>query len=169
MYFFIVGTSSSPIPLVAIRMAFSAMAAAVFPFPLVDDFAACCKSSPPSIPAAINSVSSFPSLIPPKAPNPAPEPPSPPPPRPPELPMCTPMTCLQIIRSLTSSRTSRTRKIKSNRLRMVLIRSMLSEALFRSSYRPNTGLAAANTELRLFSTVVIPALAMDMVCCSMAS
>lgn len=39
----------------------------------------------------------------------------------------------------------------------------------RSSYRPDGGLAAASTEVLELRTVVIPALAMDMVCCSMAS
>ncbi len=38
----------------------------------------------------------------------------------------------------------------------------------RSSYRPEGGLAAASTEVRLRSIVVMPALAMEMVCCSMA-
>eukprot|EP00956_Cyclotella_meneghiniana_P035250 scaffold112916_cov76-Cyclotella_meneghiniana.AAC.7 len=37
MYFFIVGTSSSPTPVVATRNAFSAMAAGVLLFPPVDD------------------------------------------------------------------------------------------------------------------------------------
>ena len=34
--------------------------------------------------------------------------------------------------------------------------------------RPDGGLAAANTEVRDFSIVVIPALATDIVCCSIA-
>jgi len=37
MYFFIVGMSSSPTPVVAIRMAFSAIAAGEFALPLEDD------------------------------------------------------------------------------------------------------------------------------------
>ena len=37
MYFFIVGTSSSPTPVVATRRAFSAMAAGVLLFPPVED------------------------------------------------------------------------------------------------------------------------------------
>ena len=40
---------------------------------------------------------------------------------------------------------------------------------FRSSYRPDGGFAAANTEVRELRTVVIPALAIEMVCCSIAS
>lgn len=39
----------------------------------------------------------------------------------------------------------------------------------RSSYRPEGGLAAARTEVLEFRTVVIPAFAMEMVCCSIAS
>lgn len=39
----------------------------------------------------------------------------------------------------------------------------------RSSYRPDGGLAAASTEVLEFRTVVIPAFAMEMVCCSIAS
>jgi hypothetical protein len=37
-------------------------------------------------------------------------------------------------------------------------------ALFMSSYRPKVGLAAARTDVRVLSTVVMPALAMEMVC-----
>jgi hypothetical protein len=40
MYFFIVGISSSPIPVVATRVAFSAMAAGVLLFPPEDDLLA---------------------------------------------------------------------------------------------------------------------------------
>ncbi len=47
-------------------------------------------------------------------------------------------------------------------------KSMFSCADFMSSYRPDGGLAAASTAARLFSIVVMPALAMEMVCCSMA-
>lgn len=47
-------------------------------------------------------------------------------------------------------------KIMSNRDRMVGMKSMLSSALV-SSQRPNTELAAASTEQREFSVVVIPA------------
>lgn len=36
------------------------------------------------------------------------------------------------------------------------------------THRPKMGLAAASTEARVLSTVVMPALAMEMVCCSMA-
>jgi hypothetical protein len=39
----------------------------------------------------------------------------------------------------------------------------------RSSQRPAIGLAAARTEVLELSTVVMPALAIDIVCCSMAS
>ena len=37
-----------------------------------------------------------------------------------------------------------------------------------ASHLPDGGLAAARTDVLDFSMVVIPALAMDMVCCSMA-
>ena len=40
---------------------------------------------------------------------------------------------------------------------------------FVSSQRPNTELAAASTEQRELRVVVMPALAMEMVCCSIAS
>lgn len=85
-------------------------------------------------------------------------------------------------------------KIMSKRDKMVGMKSMLSSP-FVSSQRPNTELAAASTEQREFRVVVMPAwwgggsgcyrhyleecvqvvnpqghtLAMEMVCCSMAS
>ena len=59
-------------------------------------------------------------------------------------------------------------KIISNRERMVGRKSILASP-FVSSQRPNTELAAASTEQRELSVVVMPALAMEMVCCSMAS
>lgn len=58
--------------------------------------------------------------------------------------------------SLTSSCTSLTMKIMSNRDRMVGMKSIFS-APFVSSQRPNTLLAAAKTEQREFSVVVMPA------------
>mmetsp|Transcript_41672 Transcript_41672/g.79645 ORF Transcript_41672/g.79645 Transcript_41672/m.79645 type:complete len:456 (+) Transcript_41672:753-2120(+) len=71
--------------------------------------------------------------------------------------------------SFSQHRSSFTMKIKSKRLRMVVCKSMFSAAVFMSSYRPEGGLAAAITAARELSTVVIPALAMEMVCCSIAS
>ena len=47
--------------------------------------------------------------------------------------MWTPITCRAIPRSLSSSRTSRTIKIRSNRDKMVVIKSMFSAADFKSS------------------------------------
>ena len=57
----------------------------------------------------------------------------------------------------------------SKRERMVVWKSMFSPGDFMSSYRPKTGLAAARTLVRLLRTVVMPALAIEMVCCSIAS
>lgn len=51
---------------------------------------------------------------------------------------------------------------------MVGRKSMFSSPLV-SSQRPKILLAAAKTEQREFKVVVMPALAMEMVCCSMAS
>ena len=64
--------------------------------------------------------------------------------------------------------TSLTMKIMSKRDKMVGINSMLLSPR-ESSHRPKTLLAAARTEHREFSVVVMPALAIEMVCCSMAS
>jgi len=52
--------------------------------------------------------------------------------------------------------------------RMVVMRSMFSPTSFKSSYLPNIGLAAASTEALQLSTVVMPALATEIVCCSIA-
>ena len=60
-------------------------------------------------------------------------------------------------------------KIASNLDRMELWKSIYSEACLRSSYLPNTGLAAASTEVLELRMVVIPAFAIEMVCYSMAS
>ncbi|OBZ79856.1 hypothetical protein A0H81_00483 [Grifola frondosa] len=46
---------------------------------------------------------------------------------------------------------------------------LTSPGLRPSSYRPHTGFAAASTLVREFSTVVMPAFAMEIVCCSIAS
>jgi hypothetical protein len=59
-------------------------------------------------------------------------------------------------------------KIVSKRDKIVGIKSMFSSALV-SSHLPNMELAAAKTEQRELSVVVMPALAIDSVCCSMAS
>ena len=45
---------------------------------------------------------------------------------------------------------------------------MLPSLCPRSSHLPEGGLAAASTEVRDLSIVVMPALAIEMVCCSMA-
>ena len=81
---------------------------------------------------------------------------------------CTFITLLAISKSRLKSRISRTMKIRSNRERMEGKKSMFSMVERVSSYRPYTGFAAANTEQRLFNTVVIPAFAIEMVCCSIA-
>ena len=56
----------------------------------------------------------------------------------------------------------------SNLLRIVGIKSIFSSPLV-SSHLPNTLLAAANTLQRVLRVVVIPALAIEIVCCSIAS
>lgn len=60
-------------------------------------------------------------------------------------------------------------KIESNLERIELWKSIYSEACFKSSYLPNKGFAAASTEVLEFRMVVIPALAIEMVYCSIAS
>mmetsp|Transcript_21945 Transcript_21945/g.54284 ORF Transcript_21945/g.54284 Transcript_21945/m.54284 type:complete len:252 (-) Transcript_21945:430-1185(-) len=84
-------------------------------------------------------------------------------------PACMPSTCSAICRSRSYRRSSRTMKIRSNRDKMVVCKSMFSCAVFRSSYLPEGGLAAASTAARELSTVVMPALAILIVCCSIAS
>ena len=79
------------------------------------------------------------------------------------------MTFAAMALSFSASITSRMRKIRSNRDRIVVWKSMFSAAERRSSKLPKTGLAAARTEQREFNMVVIPALAMEIVCCSIAS
>jgi hypothetical protein len=49
------------------------------------------------------------------------------------------------------------------------VSSTFSEKVFDASYRPPTGLAAAMTEHRAWREVTMPALEMEMDCCSMAS
>jgi hypothetical protein len=60
-------------------------------------------------------------------------------------------------------------KIESNLERIELWKSICSAACFKSSYLPKSGFAAANTEVLEFKIVVIPAFAIDIVYCSMAS
>jgi hypothetical protein len=74
-----------------------------------------------------------------------------------------------LTRSLASSWASRIRKIRSNLDKIVVWKSMFSPGLFISSYRPKTGLAAARTLHLVLSMVVIPALAIETVPCSIAS
>jgi len=60
-------------------------------------------------------------------------------------------------------------KIVSNLERIVLWKSIYSEACFKSSYLPNKGFAAAKTDVLELRMVVIPAFAIEIVCCSIAS
>jgi hypothetical protein len=60
-------------------------------------------------------------------------------------------------------------KMQSNLERMELWNSICSAACFKSSYLPKTGLAAARTEVLELRIVVIPALAIEIVYCSIAS
>ena len=72
------------------------------------------------------------------------------------------LSCFLSLRSLTT-------KIQSKRDRIVVYKSIWSEIVRRSSYFPRRGLAAARTAVLEFRIVVIPALAIEMVYCSMAS
>jgi hypothetical protein len=60
-------------------------------------------------------------------------------------------------------------KMQSNLDKMELWKSIYSAACFKSSYLPKTGLAAAKTDVLEFKIVVIPALAIEIVYCSIAS
>mmetsp|Transcript_29811 Transcript_29811/g.78209 ORF Transcript_29811/g.78209 Transcript_29811/m.78209 type:complete len:247 (-) Transcript_29811:1274-2014(-) len=82
---------------------------------------------------------------------------------------CTFITKRASVASRASLCSSRTMKMRSNRDRMVDWNSMFSSASLVSSHRPKAELAAAMTEVRELSVVVIPALAIEMVCCSIAS
>jgi hypothetical protein len=64
---------------------------------------------------------------------------------------------------------SLTIKIQSNLDKILLWKSICSAACFKSSYLPNTGLAAASTDVLEFRIVVMPALAIEMVYYSIAS
>lgn len=59
--------------------------------------------------------------------------------------------------------------MESNLDRIELWKSICSAACFKSSYLPKRGLAAARTEDLELRIVVIPALAIEIVYCSMAS
>mmetsp|Transcript_29921 Transcript_29921/g.85489 ORF Transcript_29921/g.85489 Transcript_29921/m.85489 type:complete len:237 (-) Transcript_29921:620-1330(-) len=83
--------------------------------------------------------------------------------------MCKLVMCRASSKSRSGSRTSLTRKIMSKRERMVVSKSIWSAVLWRSSYVPKRGLAAASTLHWVFNIVVIPAFAIEMVCCSIAS
>merc|ERR1719469_1858678 len=61
------------------------------------------------------------------------------------------------------------RNIMSKRDKMVDSKSICSDEDAKSSYVPNRGFAAASTLHLVFNIVVIPAFAIEMVCCSMAS
>uniref|UniRef100_A0A224Y107 Putative conserved secreted protein n=1 Tax=Panstrongylus lignarius TaxID=156445 RepID=A0A224Y107_9HEMI len=76
--------------------------------------------------------------------------------------------CLAMVISLAWLCSSFTMNIMSNLESIVGMKSIFSSPLV-SSHRPNTEFAAANTEQREFSVVVSPALAMEIVCCSIAS
>lgn len=71
--------------------------------------------------------------------------------------------------SAFSSLISLTIKMESNLERIDDWKSIYSAACFRSSYLPKMGFAAARTEVLELRMVVIPALAIEMVYCSIAS
>lgn len=74
--------------------------------------------------------------------------------------------CLASLRSLTSSILSRTRYRRSNREMSVGGRSMLRVMGQLRLYFDPTGFAAARIEVRALRVVMIPALAIETVCCS---
>merc|ERR1719481_736067 len=76
------------------------------------------------------------------------------------------MTCFASVTSRSSLCSSLTMNIVSNLDKMVGMKSMFSSAL-ESSHRPKMELAAARTEHLELRVVVIPALAMEMVCCQL--
>lgn len=77
--------------------------------------------------------------------------------------------CLARRLSLISSTLSSTRYNRSNREIRVGGRSILAGMGNLGSYRELIGLAAARIEVRALSVVMIPALAMETVCCSYTS
>ena len=78
-------------------------------------------------------------------------------------------TWLAILLSACSSLISLTMNIESNLDNIEDWKSICSAACFKSSYLPKIGLAAARTAVLELRIVVIPALAIDIVCYSMAS
>lgn len=77
--------------------------------------------------------------------------------------ICKSRICCAIYSSCTSFRISLTRNIQSNLDNIVVWNSIYSANVFRSSYFPNTGLAAAKIEALELSIVVIPAFATEIV------
>lgn len=77
-----------------------------------------------------------------------------------------PTRCLASIRSLLSSILSSTRYKRSKREMRVGGRSMLRVMGQFRLYLDPTGFAAARIEVRAFRVVMIPAFAIDTVCCS---
>jgi len=72
-------------------------------------------------------------------------------------------------RSTDSLHSSRITKKRSNLDMIGALMLMLARSVVLRLYRPPTGLAAARILVRAFKVACIPALAMEMVCCSMAS
>lgn len=59
--------------------------------------------------------------------------------------------------------------MQSNHDKIALWKSIYSAAFFKSSYHPAIGFAAAKTDVQELSIVVMPAFAMEIVYCSIAS
>ena len=70
---------------------------------------------------------------------------------------------------VTSSHWSNTTKNKSNRDMIGAVIAMLPLNVLEGSYLPPMGLEAAKMEVRAFNVAWMPALVMEMVCCSIAS
>lgn len=86
-----------------------------------------------------------------------------------ELNMCTCVTWWANLSSSSLVGRSSIKNITSNLESSAAGRLMFSTGESLGLYRPNRGLAAASTDVRAFRVVVIPALEIEMVCCSMTS
>lgn len=80
-----------------------------------------------------------------------------------------PTKCFANLRSYSSSCGSSTKKIKSKRDKRVGGKCTFSTIFFFIFHFESIGLAAAKIDVRAFNWQIMPALAMDNVCCSITS
>lgn len=83
--------------------------------------------------------------------------------------MCTYVTCWASLSSSSLDGLSSIKNSRSNRDNRAAGRLMFSTGETLGLYRPYKGLAAARIDVRALRVVEIPALDIDMVCCSMTS